>query len=227
MADGWITDGSTWTYASASTFTIAGDQTAIYTKGTRLKWTQTTVKYGVVVASSYSDPNTTVTIAVNTDYTIADAAISANFYSYAANPQGYPTWFTYTPTLTATVTPPTLGTGSVQTGRFCLNGKMCTCQFAISVGTTNFAAGSGEYRVSLPINSGGVLANQTRYFGAGIVRDSNVNTHYPMTFALLYNQTATTTWQMYSSANAIVTEVSPFTWAQSDSVYGTISYEIA
>lgn len=92
--DGWI-DGSayTWTYASASTFTIAGvDLTTTFTKGTRLKFTQTTVKYAVVVSSSFST-DTTVTIAVNTDYVIANAAITANYYSYQANPQGYPTYF--------------------------------------------------------------------------------------------------------------------------------------
>lgn len=98
--DGWITPDETWTYASASTFTVAGDRTTKYTKGTRLKWTQTTVKYGVVASSSYSAPNTTVTIAVNTDHTIANEVITANYYSYAANPQGYPGWFNYTPTLT-------------------------------------------------------------------------------------------------------------------------------
>lgn len=92
--DGWI-DGSayTWTYASASTFTIAGvDLTTTFTKGTRLKFTQTTAKYAVVVSSSFST-DTTVTIAVNTDYTIANAAITANYYSYEVNPQGYPSYF--------------------------------------------------------------------------------------------------------------------------------------
>lgn len=92
--DGW-TDGSTytWTYASASTFTIAGvDLTTTFTKGTRLKFTQTSVKYAVVVSSSFST-DTTVTIAVNTDYVIANAAITANYYSYQVSPQGYPTWF--------------------------------------------------------------------------------------------------------------------------------------
>jgi len=69
---GWTASADTWTYASASTFTIAGiDRTAVYTKGTRLKFTQTTVKYAVVVSSAFST-NTTVTIAVNTDYTIAN-----------------------------------------------------------------------------------------------------------------------------------------------------------
>lgn len=92
--DGWISTALTLTYASASTVTVAGDQTTIFTKGTRVKFTQTTVKYYTVVSSSYSSPNTTITFAVNTDYTVANAAISAISYSYCANPQGYPILFT-------------------------------------------------------------------------------------------------------------------------------------
>lgn len=97
---GWIPSGETWTYASASTFTISGvDRTAVYTKGTRLKFTQTTVKYAVVVSSSFST-NTTVTIAVNTDYTIANAAITAPYYSHQ-DAAGYPLFFNWTPTYSA------------------------------------------------------------------------------------------------------------------------------
>lgn len=93
ISTGWVDPSEAWTYVSASTFTVPGDQTIKYSKGTRLKFTQTTVKYAVVISSSYGAPNTTVTILVNTDYTIANAAITANYYSYAINPQGYPDWF--------------------------------------------------------------------------------------------------------------------------------------
>jgi len=99
--DGWIPVTDTWTYASASTFTISGvDRTAVYTKGTRLKFTQTTVKYAVVVSSSFST-NTTVTIAVNTDYTIANATITLPYYSHQDGPAGYPLFFNWTPTYSA------------------------------------------------------------------------------------------------------------------------------
>src|SRR3990167_2428347 len=43
--DGWIADGATWTYVSATTFTVSGDVTAQFRKGTKLKLTQTTAKY--------------------------------------------------------------------------------------------------------------------------------------------------------------------------------------
>ncbi len=99
--DGWIDCGAeTWVYNSASSFYIAGaDLTAKYQKGTLLKYTQTTVKYGVVASVIYSAPNTVVSIIINTDYTVANAAISANYISYQTHPQGWPGWFSYAPTL--------------------------------------------------------------------------------------------------------------------------------
>lgn len=107
--DGWLSNGLTWTYASASTFTVAGDYTTTFTKGTKLKFTQTTTKYAVVVSSSYGAPNTTVTIAVNTDYVIANAAITSPFYSYVENPQGYPSFYNWSPTQTGFSSAPANG----------------------------------------------------------------------------------------------------------------------
>jgi hypothetical protein len=104
--NGWNPANALWSYASASTFTLPGDWTGTYVKGTRIKWTQTTVKYGVVSGSTYSAPNTTVTILVNADYTIANAAISANYYSYT-DAVGFPKWFTYAPTPTGYSAVPT------------------------------------------------------------------------------------------------------------------------
>lgn len=88
LAGGWITANETWTYASASTFTISGDKTTKYTVGMRLKLTQTTVKYFTITAISYSAPNTTVTVDGGGDYTVANAAITANFYSWGRSPVG-------------------------------------------------------------------------------------------------------------------------------------------
>mgnify|MGYP001088852733 CR=1 FL=1 len=139
--DGWQPSNETWTYASASTFTVSGDVAAKYGVGTRVKFTQTTVKYGVVVSSSYSAPNTTVTIAVNTDYTIANATISSNYYSYASNPVGYPHWFNWTGVLSVSG-----GTAPTYTqeflNKFSVNGRTVTimCDWGNSTGGT---AGNG------------------------------------------------------------------------------------
>jgi hypothetical protein len=93
--DGWRVPGSeTWVYAGADdptfTFTISGDKTTKYAVGQRIKLTQTTVKYFIITAVSYGAPDTTITIYGGTDYTLANAAISANYHSLAKAPFGFP-----------------------------------------------------------------------------------------------------------------------------------------
>lgn len=93
--DGWIDDTvDTWTYASADaptfTFTVSGDLSEVLTPGTRLKLTQTTVKYFIVTAAVFSSGTTTVTIYGGSDYTLANATISANYYSHIKGPAGFP-----------------------------------------------------------------------------------------------------------------------------------------
>ncbi len=88
--NGWIPAGETWTYASATTFTISGDKTGKYQKGDKIKLTQTSVKYFYVTNVSYSSPNTTVTVDGLGIYTLANATITSPFYSKMETPQGFP-----------------------------------------------------------------------------------------------------------------------------------------
>jgi len=78
-------------------FTINADVTSFIKKDTRLKFTQTTVEYGTVYSSVYSGGNTTVVMIHNTDYALANAAISATYYSNLPYPDGWPVWFNYDP----------------------------------------------------------------------------------------------------------------------------------
>ena len=123
--DGWTATPDTWTYASATTFTVNGDHTAKFSKGTRIRLIQSgSQKYFVVVDNSYSAGVTTVTITGGSDYTLANAVITDNFYSYAANPQGYPTWFNYVP-------PNETGWSDANpwlTAKFSVLGKVCTLE---------------------------------------------------------------------------------------------------
>ncbi len=91
-SDGWINAFETWTYVSATTFTISGDVTTEYLRGDKLKLTQTTIKYFEIADISYSGGSGLTTITVNGHgvYTLANAAITNNFYSKEASPQG---WF--------------------------------------------------------------------------------------------------------------------------------------
>jgi hypothetical protein len=94
ILDGWIPVAETWTYASADdptyTFTITGNYTGRYSVGMKIKLTQTTVKYFIITAISYSNPNTTVTVYGGTDYDLADAAITLPYYSMVKAPYGFP-----------------------------------------------------------------------------------------------------------------------------------------
>jgi hypothetical protein len=161
--DGWQFDGDqTWTYASASSFTVSGDQTAAFTSGTRIKLTQSsTVEYFVVTSSSYSSPNTTVNITGGSDYTLANSAISANFHSYAANPQGYPTWFNFAPATTGI-------TGGSEAGRFNIIVKQVTIMYYAS--STSSSTGK-TFTLPVAASSG---ASTFNIVSMGKCRDNNV-----------------------------------------------------
>lgn len=174
-ADGWLTSADTWTYASGSgggtaTFTIAGvDRTAVFTKGTRIKLTQTTVKYFVVVASSFST-DTTVTITAGSDYTLANAAITSPFYSYMANPQGYPGSFN------CTISPTGFSSAPTAKGQFAVVGDMCVFTYSITPTASNATTltltlpiaagpnwGTGSLTPFRVVNNGGVSTTMGRF----------------------------------------------------------------
>lgn len=62
-AGGFLDMGDTPTQTGNTTFTVPGDQTLRYVVGRAIKCTDSVAIYGFVTASSYSAPNTTVTIA--------------------------------------------------------------------------------------------------------------------------------------------------------------------
>ncbi len=96
LYNGWVNPNETWTYVSASSFRVTGDRRSTYKKGTKLWWTQSGVqKWAVVVSSTYSSPYTTVNIFINTDYVIANATITGNYYSYIEDPAGFPDQFNF------------------------------------------------------------------------------------------------------------------------------------
>jgi len=168
--DGWISANETWTYASPSTITVPSGAASKYQKGDRIKWTQTTVKYGVIIAVA----DTLLTIAVNTDYTVANAAISANYYSHEANPIGYPHWFNFTPTFTGWSTPPTW-----VLARFMIIGTFFWANFRgnFNSGTsnsTNFIMGMPVTPVSGTVHSQAeILEDNGVRFGPGACEPSN------------------------------------------------------
>lgn len=61
----WFQWGDTVSRASASTFKIAADVTSRYTAGRRVKAFDAATYYGTVVSSSYSAPDTTITLSMD------------------------------------------------------------------------------------------------------------------------------------------------------------------
>ena len=61
----WLNLGFTPTYVSTTSFTVSGDKTSYYTVGRRIKIEDATTLYGVITASTYLSPNTTVTVTLD------------------------------------------------------------------------------------------------------------------------------------------------------------------
>jgi hypothetical protein len=89
-----------------------------------------------------------VTLATNTSYAINNSSITNPYYSYDANPAGYPTWFSFTDNSTWNGTPPTTPTTVAQ---FSAVGNICFFRYY----QTNTGAGSSSSNltISQPIPS--------------------------------------------------------------------------
>lgn len=109
-ADGWIADTNTWTFVSSTTGAGGGlityklsavDATGYLKPGTKVSWNDATNTpgFGIIATATFST-DTTVTLIRQSDYVMANHAITAPRYSYAAAPVGFPTWFNYNPTVT-------------------------------------------------------------------------------------------------------------------------------
>lgn len=147
-ATGWQNDANTWTYASGTTFTIVADATTYLPKGTKVSYNDGGVDYGHVASTSLAAGTTTVTLITNADYSIANAALTAPRYSYADNPQGFPSWFNWTPTLSGWGANPT---NNVY--RYSVNGNAITC--AIRQGTAGIS-NSTLHSISAPVTAASV-----------------------------------------------------------------------
>lgn len=155
---------------SLGKFTISGDYSAVFTKGTRVKWTQTTVKYGTVLYSSHSGGTTTVSISINSDYTITNAAISANYYSYLDGPRDWPEWFNFSPGQIGFSAKPT---NTVY--RYSLHGKKMALQLRQTpAGTSN----ATSFVMGLPVMAA-TVTNMAWMSSSCIVDDNSIGLTTP------------------------------------------------
>ena len=160
--DGWIYDTDTWTYVSATSFKIAGKNVAYrFPKGTKIKLVQSgSTKYFYVTAATFST-DTTVTVTGGSDYSLANAAISGQAYSYAAAPQNFPQWFNWEPIFTGFSTQPT------GTHIFNITGNTCHLFIKEDTGTSN----STSFSLTIPVSSAYV-----QYYAARICNNGTIPT---------------------------------------------------
>jgi len=186
--DGWTAATGTWTYASASTITVPSGAASIYQRGDKIKFTQTTAKYAIIIDVA----DTLLTIAVNNDYTVANAAITSPYYSHASNPLGFPSAFNYTPTYTFTAGAAPSGAVSNNNAEFTVNGGF----LFVRASRIYAVAGTTVTRcdISLPftVNSS---VDQT-VVGGGCFSNGTA----PVT---TYNQVTTTTAQLFCGSSTI------------------------
>jgi len=85
--DGWISTG-TFTYASATTITVASGAASIYKVNDKIKFTQATggTKYAYITVVA----DALLTINLSGLYTLENEAITAPYYSHIENPLGFP-----------------------------------------------------------------------------------------------------------------------------------------
>ena len=140
----------TFTYASATTMTIAGDWTGIFKKGCKIEMYNTETRYGYIVGSSYSSPNTTITVSPLNDAagnvsTLSNAAITNVYIGSGSLLRSHPQWLNWTPVLTGFSADP----GSA-IYRFKVEGN--TCMINVQHGS-NGTSNATSFTISLPITA--------------------------------------------------------------------------
>ena len=148
-ASGWADAPGTWSYSSASApnfvVSINTDVTNILGLGMRIKLTQGTIKYFIVVnIGVYSGGVTLVTLYGGTNYTLVNSAISNIFYSPMKLPQGFP----YNPALWSVLT-----SDNVQRS---ISNPTGTVWYNLGNISTTIPLGLWDISYSLIVNIGGI-----------------------------------------------------------------------
>lgn len=214
---GWTLGSGTWTYASATTFTVPAADAGAMAVGTKIWLTQTTSKYFYVTGVS----GTTITVTGGSDYSLANAAITAPYYSNATTPYGFPDYFNYTPTWTNL----TVGNGT-NSSRFTMKGKTVKFRVGFVLGSTS-SVGTGP-RVSLPVTTssnlvdGDILARGTIIDQGSAYYDAELM-WATTTAADLYVLAVAASYATKANPSSTI----PMTWATIDSIKLIGEYEAA
>ena len=208
-ADGWASAGETWTYASATSITVPSDATTKYNKGDKIR-----IKQGAGYLYFYvvTVTATTLTVTGGNDYTVANAAITDNYYSKVENPLDFPDWFGYDPTWTGFSAAPTADQ------RFKIQGNSCTLILQ-ATGTSN----SATFDFTLPVTAAATIGGSNENYAIKIVD----NGAHPTAMGLLGIQTSSATAKVgLTLATAAANAYAGFTTSGTKGIQGTVSYKI-
>lgn len=131
---------------------------------------------------------------------------------------------TYTPVLSASTTNPTLGSGSAQLGRYFEVGKQVTVHGSVVFGSTGLNAGSGSYRISLPVAMRTPVNLEGAMVGTGWIYDASTFAFRALIFTRISDTVAALN---IIDGSTGVNNASPWAWATGDAVVFTLSYEKA
>lgn len=218
-SDGWIGIATTWTRTGNHTFTVPGDLTAYYRKGTKVRYKDGgSFEYGVIGSSSFAG-STTVNLIPNTDYAMAATTITDTYLSYIENPQGFPAVFNWSPAPTNL----TLGTGGTTTAKYRAIGDLIFYEIAWVLGTSP-SVGDISFTPPVATASPGSRQNQ----GVATLLDAGVQNYFGVvltTGASTFNMRANTVAGS-NVVNSTLSSSSPFSWGASDAIFvsGWYSY---
>lgn len=218
-SNGWYAGTSTWVYASATTFTVSAAEAAFMSVGTKIWLTQTSGKYFYVTGVS----GTTITVTGGSDYTVANAAITAPYFSNATTPFGFPGYLNYTYTTTNV----TEGS-STKVGKFRMTGKQVHYWGRWTFGSGSAVSGSVAVSVPITVDTNFYVSGEDTDCGWAHIQDLstgayaavvNIRTGTLVIAPMLSNGT-------YLSNSATSSTV-PFAWGTGDYFSWNVTYPAA
>jgi hypothetical protein len=146
----------------------------------------------------------------------------------AAELNGIGEWTSYTPVLTASVTNPTLGTGSTQSGSYARIQNLIIYRYFVGFGTSGVNAGAGNYKISLPVASSGITSFYENNIGSVAFFDTSANSIYYANAWIADVNNVTPIYQAtFNGALLNVTAAVPVVPAAQDALSGLVVYRAA
>lgn len=225
MNYGWLSVQETWTRTGNFTFTVSGDLTTKYQKGAKVRYKDSiggSYEYGIIISSSYSAPNTTVTLATNTDYAMAAATITDTYISYIEIPADFPRLFNFTLSGSGI----TVGNGTVK-AFFSIVGKIVQMHFRWVFGNTS-SISNGVF--DLPVAASSSYQGQKNIIGNANISDASPAVGYQ---AFCRIESSTTGRALIVNVagtyptTAGITSTVPITWTTNDELICDMSYIMA